>query len=65
MFNQNFIVNQLMNNPKFKNNPVMQNAFKMYQNGDTKGLNDLCNNVCRANGTTMEEMRNRANGLFK
>ena len=57
--NPNFVVNQLMNNPRFKNNAVMQNAFKMYQNGDTKGLQDLCQNVCKSNGTTVEEMRRK------
>lgn len=54
-----FIVSQLMNNPRFKNNAVMQNAFKMYQQGDEKGLTELCQNVCKSNGTSMEEMRKK------
>ena len=65
MFNGNFIVNQIMNNPKFKNNTVMQNAIRMYQQGDEKGLVELCNNVCKNNGTSYEEMKNKANGMFK
>lgn len=64
MFNGNFIVNQIMNNPKFKNNTVMQNAIRMYQQGDEKGLVELCNNVCKNNGTSYEEMKNKANKMF-
>lgn len=55
----NFIINQLKNNPKFKNNPVMQNALNMYQQGDNKGLTELCKNVCQSNGTSIEEMRKK------
>lgn len=57
--NPNFILNQIKNNPKFRNNTVMQNALQMYQNGDEKGLNELCQNVCKSNGTSMEEMRKK------
>lgn len=56
---QAMIVNSIMNNPKFKNNAVMQNAIKMYQSGDEKGLTELCNNVCQSNGTSVEEMRKK------
>lgn len=57
--NPNFILNQIKNNPKFKNNTVMQNALQMYQNGDNQGLTELCENVCKSNGTSMEEMRKK------
>lgn len=59
MNNPNFIINSLMNNPMFKDNTVMQNAFTMYQNGDNKGLTELCENVCKSKGTTIEEMRKK------
>ena len=55
----NFIVNQIINNPRFQNNPVMQNAIKMYQQGNEKGLTELCENVCKSNGTSIEEMRRK------
>ena len=59
MNNPNFIVNQIMNAPQFRNNTVMQNAIKMYQSGDNKGLTELCENVCKNNGTSVEEMRKK------
>lgn len=59
MPNPNFIINQIKNNPKLMNNTVMQNALTMYQNGDNKGLTELCENVCQSNGTSMKEMRKK------
>lgn len=59
MINPQMLVNQMMNNPRFQNNPVMQNALKMYQQGDSKGLTELCENVCKSNGTSIEEMRKK------
>lgn len=59
MINTQFILNQIMNNPQMQNNPVMQNAFKLYQSGDNKGLWDLCNNVCKSNGTSVDEIRKK------
>ena len=55
----NILLNQIMNAPQFRNNAVMQNAFKMYQNGDEKGVIELCQNVCQSNGTSIEEMRKK------
>ena len=59
MINAEMIINSIKNNPNFRNNTVMQNALTMYQNGDNKGLTELCENVCKSNGTSVEEMRKK------
>ena len=59
MINAEFLVRQIMNNPQMQNNPIMQNAIKMYQQGNEKGLTELCQNVCKTNGTSIEEMRRK------
>lgn len=59
MINADMVINSIKNSPNFRNNTIMQNALQMYQNGDQKGLTELCQNVCKSNGTTVEEMRKK------
>lgn len=45
--NKQFVLNQIMNSPQIRNNPMVQNAIKMYQNGDVNGLNAMANNIAK------------------
>lgn len=58
------ILNQMMNSPQIKSNPMSQNAMRMYQSGDTKGLQEMAENLCRENGTNPEEVKNRIMSQF-
>lgn len=58
------ILNQMMNSPQIKSNPMVQNAMRMYQSGDTKGLQEMAENLCRENGTNPEEVKNRIMSQF-
>lgn len=49
-------VQSIMNNNNVMQNPIMSNAIKMYQNGDTDGLGKLVNNVAHERGTSVEEI---------
>lgn len=60
----NFIINQIMNDPRFNNNQIMQNAFAMYRNGDLKGLESLTRNVCQSQGKNLDEMIRQAKSLI-
>lgn len=55
----NKFIQQMMNNGPMANNPIARNAFEMYQKGDTKGLNELANNLCQENGITYEDAVNK------
>ncbi len=50
---QNLIMNMMQKN--MGNNPIMQNAFKMAQNKDAKGLEQLARNLAKENGIDVEQ----------
>lgn len=50
MLNPEMIIKQAMQNSQLMQNPIAKNAFEMYQKGDTRGLNDLADNLCKERG---------------
>ena len=44
-------------NPNIQNNPLAQNAIKMYQNGDTRGLQNMAENMCKERGITVDQAK--------
>lgn len=60
----NMIANQIINDPKYKHNPTMQNAFNMYRQGDIKGVENLTRNVCNTQGRNIDEIINQAQKLI-
>lgn len=61
----NMIVNQIMNDPRYKNNSTMQNAFQMYRNGNNQGVEELAKNVCQTQGRNINELINQAQGMMR
>lgn len=54
--NNQFVMNLIMNNPNVRNNPMMQNAIRMYQNGDVNGLNSMANNLAREKNVDINKL---------
>ena len=54
--NPKMILNQMMNNSQFSNNPIMKNTFDMMNRGDSKGLEQLARNLCKEKGLNPEEI---------
>ena len=54
--NPQAFLNQIQNNSQIMQNPMIKNTMEMYQNGDTKGLQTLAENLCKERGTTPQEM---------
>ena len=52
------------NNPNIQNNPLAQNAIKMYQNGDTRGLQNMAENMCKERGITVDQAKQQVIGMF-
>lgn len=50
------VINQIMNDPKFKNNSTMQNAFRMYREGNSRGVEQLAHNVAQAQGRDINQL---------
>ena len=61
---QKAIQNIIENNPNIQNNPLAQNAMKMYQNGDTKGLQNMAENMCKERGITVDQAKQQVIGMF-
>lgn len=55
--NPQAFLNQIQNNSQIMQNPMIKNTMGMYQNGDTKGLQTLAENLCKERGTTPQEMQ--------
>ena len=53
---QEFMQN-IMNNNEIMKNPIMRNAMEMYQNGDTKGLQAMAENLAKERGTTPQQVQ--------
>ena len=53
------IINKMMNSPQMQNNPMVRNAMEMYRSGDVKGLQNMAENICKENGTTTEDVKNK------
>lgn len=51
----NFLKN-LSSNQQAMQNPIMSNAMQMYRNGNSQGLKEIAENLCRQRGITPEEM---------
>lgn len=61
---QQAIQNIIENNPNVQNNPLAQNAMKMYQNGDTRGLQNMAENMCKERGITVDQAKQQVMGMF-
>ena len=46
------------------NNPVMQNALDMAEEGDSKGIENLARNLCKEQGVNPDEMFNNIKNQF-
>lgn len=57
MKNPQAFMNQLANNNQMMQNPMFRNAMDMYRRGDTKGLQELAENLCKEQGTTPEQVQ--------
>ena len=62
---QQAIQNIIESNPNIQNNPLAQNAMKMYKNGDTKGLQNMAENMCKERGITVDQAKQQVMGMFK
>ena len=64
MKNPQAFIQQMMNNSKIMQNPMVKNAIQMYQNGDEKGLKDMAENLAKERGTTVDDMKSQIMDQF-
>lgn len=58
------IIQMVMSNNQMMKNPMIKNAISMAQKNDTKGLQNMAENICRERGTTPQEIANNIKGQF-
>ena len=61
---QQAIQNIIESNPNIQNNPLAQNAMKMYKNGDTKCLQNMAENMCKERGITVDQAKQQVMCMF-
>lgn len=44
-------------NSQFMQNPMARNAMEMFQKGDSKGLQEMAENLCKERGTTTDDVK--------
>lgn len=64
MINVNAIIQQAMQNSNLMQNPIAKNAIEMYQRGDTQGINELANNLCKERGINVDDITKRIKSQF-
>jgi hypothetical protein len=55
----NWLKNIMGNTQKIQSNPMAQNIVKMYQNHDSKGLEQMYRNMCKERGIDADEQYNK------
>lgn len=58
------MLSQMMKSPQVQNNPMAQNAMKMYQSGDTQGLKTMAENLCKERGITTDQAKQIVFNMF-
>lgn len=58
------MLQKMMNSPQIQNNPMAKNAMQMYQSGDSKGLQQMAENLCRERGITLDEAKQKVMSMF-
>lgn len=65
MSNPQNLLNMMIQNSKGSNNPIINKTMDLYRNGDTQGLRNMAENLCKEYGTTPEQVMNDVRSQFK
>ena len=63
--NKEFLLNMIMQNPQIRNNPIAQNAIRMYQSGDVNGLNAMANNIAKEKNIDLNQFSQQIKSNIK
>lgn len=63
--NNQFLLNMIMQNPQIRNNPMAQNAIRMYQSGDVNGLNAMANNIAKEKNIDLNQFAEQIKSRVK
>lgn len=55
---------QITNDNQIMNNPMAKNAIEMYKNGNSQGLQDMAENLCKERGTSPQKVQDMLKNQF-
>lgn len=58
MRNPQAFMQNVAQNSQLMQNPMAKNAMEMFQKGDSKGLQQMAENLCKERGTSADEVKN-------
>lgn len=64
MKNPQAFIQQIMNNSQIMQNPIMQNAMEMAQNGNLQGIEQMARNLCKEKGLNADDVFNQIKSGF-
>lgn len=59
MGNPQVFLQQMMNSPQVRNNPIMQNVIELRNKQDIQGLTEMAKNVCKEKGIDFDGLYNQ------
>lgn len=62
--NPQAFLQQAMNNSQMMQNPISRNALEMYQRGDSRGINELVDNLCKERGINRQDLEKEIRSKF-
>lgn len=60
----NVILNKMLSDPRINSNEVAQNAVSLLREGDSRGLQQMAENLCQQKGVTTEEVKQKILSSF-
>lgn len=57
MRNPQAFMQNVAQNSQLMQNPLAKNAMEMFQKGDSKGLQEMAENLCKERGTTTDDVK--------
>lgn len=60
----NVILNKMLSDPRINSNEVAQNAVNLLRKGDSRGLQQMAENLCQQKGVTAEEVKQKILSSF-
>lgn len=59
MGNPQVFLQQMMNSPQVRNNPIIQNVIELRNKQDIQGLTEMAKNVCKEKGIDFDNLYNQ------
>ena len=60
----NVILNKMLSDPRINSNEVAQNAVNLLRKGDSRGLQQMAENLCKQKGVTVDEVKQKILSSF-